>query len=71
MPKRFIADFVAKAWFTKYKEQMSKENYAQYVKDFKASTIVYKATWKSKDDPVEKLPYGIKVINIEEARING
>jgi hypothetical protein len=49
---------------------MSKEDYAQYVKDFKASTIVYKATWKSKDDPVEKLPYGIKVINIEEARIN-
>ena len=29
MSKRFIADFVAKAWFTKYKEQMSKED-AQY-----------------------------------------
>jgi len=71
MSKRFIADFVAKTWFTKYKEQMSKEDYAQYVKDFKASTIVYKATWKSKNDPVEKLPYGIKIINIEEARING
>jgi hypothetical protein len=71
MSKRFIADFVAKFWLTKYKKQMSKENYTQYVKDFKASTIVYKATWKSKNDPVENLPHGIKVINIEEARING
>ncbi len=71
MSKTCVSDVVARTWFDKYKKEMSPVEYSNYITNFKKNMIVYKAAWKSKDDPVEKLPYGIKVINIEEARLNG
>ena len=71
MSKTCVSDVVARTWFDRNKKEMSKENYAQYIKDFMSNTIVYKATWKTPEDEPELMPYGIKVIPIEEVRLNG
>ena len=71
MTKTCVSDVVARTWFDRNKKEMSPVDYSNYITNFKKNTIVYKATWKTPEDEPELMPYGIKVINIEEVRLNG
>jgi len=71
MSKTCVSDVVARSWLNKYKKEMSSVDYSNYITNFKKNTIVYKAAWKTPEDEPELMPYGIKVIPIEEVRLNG
>ena len=44
--KNSVSDTVARAWFDRYKKEMTPSEYDKYVSDFKKDTVVYRATWK-------------------------
>ena len=71
MAKTCVSDVVARGWFNRYKKEMTPVEYSNYITNFKKNMIVYKATWKTPEDEPELMPYGIKVIPIEEVRLNG
>ena len=71
MSKTCVSDVVARTWLDKYKKEMTPVEYSNYITNFKKNMIVYKATWKTPEDEPELMPYGIKVIPIEEVRLNG
>ena len=70
MAKTCVSDVVARGWFNRYKKEMTPVEYSNYITNFKKNMIVYKATWKTPEDEPELMPYGIKVIPIEEVRLN-
>ena len=71
MTKTCVSDVVARGWFNRYKKEMTPVEYSNYITNFKKNMIVYKATWKTPEDEPELMPYGTKVIPIEEVRLNG
>ena len=71
MAKTCVSDVIARGWFNRYKKEMTPVEYSNYITNFKKNMIVYKATWKTPEDEPELMPYGIKVIPIEEVRLNG
>ena len=71
MAKTCVSDVVARGWFNRYKKEMTPVEYSNYITNFKKNMIVYKATWKTPEEQPELMPYGIKVIPIEEVRLNG
>ena len=70
MSKTCVSDVVARTWFDKYKKEMAPVEYSNYITNFKKNMIVYKAAWKTPEEQPELMPYGIKVIPIEEVRLN-
>jgi len=70
MSKTCVSDVVARTWLDKYKRVMSPVEYSNYITNFKKNMIVYKAAWKTPEEQPELMPYGIKVIPIEEVRLN-
>ena len=71
MSKTCVSDVVARTWLDRYKRVMSPVEYSNYITNFSKNMIVYKATWKTPEEQPELMPYGIKVIPIEEVRLNG
>jgi|TARA_B110000114_G_C15000450_1_gene360509 hypothetical protein len=70
MSKTCVSDVVARTWLDRYKRVMSPVEYSKYIANFKKNMIVYKAAWKTPEEQPELMPYGIKVIPIEEVRLN-
>ena len=59
--KNSVSDTVARAWFDRYKKEMTSSEYDKYVSDFKKDTNVYRASWKTAETPNEPMPDGIEV----------
>tara|TARA_R110000737_G_scaffold181845_1_gene205209 strand:- start:576 stop:773 length:198 start_codon:yes stop_codon:yes gene_type:complete len=61
--KNSVSDTVARAWFDRYKKEMTTSEYDKYVSDFKKDTLVYRASWKTAKDENEIMPDGIEVLD--------